>query len=1196
MLSAWVRSQENTGPLSPVPASSNRSSRAPWAPSKKQCTISRTSSIRRVPSVDCTSPGANPRHDRENEENLPSTQASKQPTYQGMFHTFYTRDGPDTFMTQETSARNGDVLFRVTLNGNPVVGYHQEPKSWDKIQFSCSLLASQGRQVLIHRFQLPAGLRSQGLGTRILKILLDAYRKAGCLKVVVALPTQQGVGLYTKLGFVRTSLRDNSMHLDLVEESLRPDYVQDSSEAGAAPEIISSDSSASEDDDFDGNESLSAQDEASDCSPADYQHQELASEESSEDVLAPPCKPRGSCKDGYLQRPAGMRSKRALQKGSGLLGSLRDNEWDVQRHGHHTSPYVTLKELRSGESFNVRVNRAPKAKMHLTYASCTQPLQLGSCQCRRNCNRVILDPAAIRRLRVPVFCGCEDEHQVNAFLVDRLAVSEGKPVIMVGNEARKVCPTYYASIYGVAEKRVKKCMRWARNGAKLNACRPLRAGGSSRRSDPEKYTIAFCFWFMFFEENCQRPNDEIRLFPTEKTYKEIYSEYFSPWFSRQVENGDYSKDKKPSFSTWKRARRAETFADVQERAKHTHGRCSECAALSSMLLEAFKDGATEHEYRQRRRLHDEEVTQWRQMEGVLKARGISNPDRVQIIMHDGTQATGVPRCTHRTIKNLDPFRMEVVPWLGLDMSGGKRDYIYSRKTATPKDSNTLISEVHAMVRRAKSDYSHPRHLARELILIADSASENKNNVLFAYCADLVENKWYDSVDLVFGPVGHTHNGVDATHKIHNQNVGSHFSGDLGHFVFNYKKGFSGSEHQIPAVSILDRTVDWAAYYTPHMRPIAGFTKTKNDPIAVRGFRIARAADNTVDLRWKIDPASELEWRGAGGYPNTPGFFLLKSVPVGLPAFVKPPVLSQEQKEACKKLLSKSMRSTLQTQGLEACAQWNYEAATEDHIPVHAYLEEESSPYEWGRLCEIGAVEGKRGKVRILKDFWNPDLGSDRKALWTLPKGERGEEVAATSNLHHFSGDQELMDRRRLPSVRYAGEKARSCEVSRHPNNVDGGWRQEEVTVPDQHGDGDRNNQEDNEEEKTNPSSALDRPTSRPAWYYEVDFQECKQGLTVVGLAESTEGPSPYIFVGKILSVDPEKRTFRMQRWQCNKDTWLATCLEGKWFAPQGRSDDQEYPHYSVLKYIKSVNKSGTLPKQVIRDIEDRNISWYKQSQ
>ena len=65
------------------------------------------------------------------------------------------------------------------------------------------------------------------------------------------------------------------------------------------------------------------------------------------------------------------------------------------------------------------------------------------------------------------------------------------------------------------------------------------------------------------------------------------------------------------------------------------------------------------------------------------------------------------------------------------------------------------------------------------MLIADNASENKNNILFAFLQEIVTRGWFSVVYLYFGPVGHTHNGNDAVHFCHNQLAGNYFSVTLG---------------------------------------------------------------------------------------------------------------------------------------------------------------------------------------------------------------------------------------------------------------------------------------------------------------------------------------------------------------------------------------------------------------------------------
>jgi hypothetical protein len=44
--------------------------------------------------------------------------------------------------------------------------------------------------------------------------------------------------------------------------------------------------------------------------------------------------------------------------------------------------------------------------------------------------------------------------------------------------------------------------------------------------------------------------------------------------------------------------------------------------------------------------------------------------------------------------------------------------------------------------------------------MADNYNENKNNTVFAFCSELVMRGWFHTVELFYGPVGHTHNGND----------------------------------------------------------------------------------------------------------------------------------------------------------------------------------------------------------------------------------------------------------------------------------------------------------------------------------------------------------------------------------------------------------------------------------------------------
>ena len=67
--------------------------------------------------------------------------------------------------------------------------------------------------------------------------------------------------------------------------------------------------------------------------------------------------------------------------------------------------------------------------------------------------------------------------------------------------------------------------------------------------------------------------------------------------------------------------------------------------------------------------------------------------------------------------------------------------------------------------------------------MADHASENKNNTLLAFLTELIYLKIFDTVELYYGPVGHTHNGRDVNHHVHNNMVGNFECISLPEFFF-----------------------------------------------------------------------------------------------------------------------------------------------------------------------------------------------------------------------------------------------------------------------------------------------------------------------------------------------------------------------------------------------------------------------------
>ena len=403
---------------------------------------------------------------------------------------------------------------------------------------------------------------------------------------------------------------------------------------------------------------------------------------------------RGTNKGGYVRQPGDVQNRHVSPE---AVARLSDDTWSattVRVEGQQ--PLVNLMEVRTGTEFMVPFRRAAKAKVQLDWDTCLAPLKKAACKCHRQCFKAILDPAWIQQIRAQLCSRSGSECDLAATVRDMLEASGvGKFTVPLRNGGGRVrcCRRYFATVYGIGERRAQQLLKNAKDGSR-RAAKQVRGKKHPRRTSvnrTRKDTVAYAFWYLFFEQNCQRPNDEIRLFPVDMTQAAIYKDFFEPWFARQVKRGNYAEADKPVQSYWWKGKKHPDFADVKKKKKHTHGRCKTCAELGKMLLKAFKDGRAEEEYVQKRRLHNQEVDRWNKMEETLKAMSKSSPSELQLILHDGTLSMGYPRLGRRGIKNMDPTRFDVTPWLGIDYSGGKSDYVYTPADATRKDRNYLIT-------------------------------------------------------------------------------------------------------------------------------------------------------------------------------------------------------------------------------------------------------------------------------------------------------------------------------------------------------------------------------------------------------------------------------------------------------------------------------------------------------------------------
>ena len=912
---------------------------------------------------------------------------------------------------------------------------------------------------------------------------------------------------------------------------------------------------------------------------------ESSDDDTDEDCVEVPDRPRD------LPQPMSTRLDRRPEKD---LMIHSNDDWEVAQSGDS----AFLIEKFTQFSYTVPKRRALKSmKILNTKHICTAMLPK-ACNCKGRCyNDTTM--GAIRNCRLETAI-CSTEAEVDALLIAKMRAHDGNLVL----NGRSVCQVAFAAAFGVAKKRIITCLATAKAGPTA-----VTAKGKKRPMagiEQHKYNLCYSFWKYYLDSYCQVPNETTRLFPTDKSYKKCYKEYFTPWYYKNCSENEGI----PSFTTFRRAFDHPEFDDVKPTKKHNHGKCATCTILKTKRMRTFlTDEDMQHVLREQR-MHDESVRAWRRLEERLKAEAKTNPQDVVVICHDATDPLGTPRLGRRAPKNMTQSRFHWVPWLAQDFGKDRHDFIYMPKSRWHKDANYIITMLQALVMRTKSDYNHPNYQARRLVFIADNAGENKNNELLDWATDVVSAKLFDEIEFFFGEVGHTHNGVDAVFSIHNNAASARVSGTIGHFVKNFPHAF---HKNVPHASILTEVYDFKKYYAPHYRPLAGYTKTIKDPEIVRGWKVWRNAENIVEVRWKRDPALDPEWLGRDGTAGSPGFVLRLSTPPGVPQPVQPAEKIMRPDHAAQ-LKGKMMQDHLEVNDLTEAIQWNFDAVQNGGVVPMDALEDDIPRGEWGRLQAVGATEDTKGHLRTLERVFG---GPTRQTMFDLPEGENGEHLEAKSNQYHFSGDLAHMRGQPLPHVRWREQDRESCPVYNHPNNqahrakrqrtsplsgssneqlqpahdVDDG----DAIAPDDQDwgvdidgglDGDKS---DGQDDKGDDDDGMWRHNDDDGYYYELDFAACQEGKHFVTKEIFADGKTG-IQVGKVLEItDRDQKEFKAKMYKCTKNCYQEVCIDAQWNIS---NECQQVCNYAVLMYFDKLTKGKKLPGKQQTELKKRtDIEW-----
>ena len=219
-----------------------------------------------------------------------------------------------------------------------------------------------------------------------------------------------------------------------------------------------------------------------------------------------------------------------------------------------------------------------------------------------------------------------------------------------------------------------------------------------------------------------------------------------------------------------------------------------------------------------------------------------------MLSYDDTSALGFPRMTQRAIKSMPNDRVFMTPFNLTNHGTGENIYVFDFKNKWKHGGDRLCSMLYHVLSRIKfkddatcTPLEKAQKVCPKLILMADNCAENKNNTLFAFLSELVLRGWFSEVEMLFGPVGHTHNGNDAVHHVLNNIAGNLTSVTPAEIFTNFSYSWRKAESR-PQPVIMECQYAWKARYKRH--EVCGFT---NRGIKIRSMSVPSALPAMVAI-------------------------------------------------------------------------------------------------------------------------------------------------------------------------------------------------------------------------------------------------------------------------------------------------------------------------------------------------------------
>lgn len=202
---------------------------------------------------------------------------------------------------------------------------------------------------------------------------------------------------------------------------------------------------------------------------------------------------------------------------------------------------------------------------------------------------------------------------------------------------------------------------------------------------------------------------------------------------------------------------------------------------------------------------------------------------------------------------------------------------------------------------------------------------------------MIHLKWFDTVELLFGPVGHTHNGNDSVHHCHNNIAGNFDSITLPEFLRQFQYAWINDRTR-PIPVFFEDIYDWEAFFSEYLNAVGGFTATATSPLYVRAIKFEVGQSGLIEMHFKGSPSSP-QWRGVGEpdekYPDATGLVVMRNFPgQTTPEILRHGQLSKYTELDIRQFRGQKLQEKAEIAGLRGSLEWMVDVLKSNRIPTH----------------------------------------------------------------------------------------------------------------------------------------------------------------------------------------------------------------------------------------------------------------------